>query len=104
MCAQMTINLRLPYPPSVNHGFFSRVIIQPNGRSFVQRGVSKAGKEYFAQVVAHLKEAHGSYSPDAGRFAVAIVATMPDRRKRDIDNCLKFLVDSLSHARVLLDD
>lgn len=42
--------------------------------------------------------------PMEGRLAVVIHATMPDKRKRDIENIQKALLDSLEHAGVYIDD
>ena len=39
-----------------------------------------------------------------GNIAVEIEAFMPDRRKRDLDNILKALLDALTHAGVWADD
>jgi crossover junction endodeoxyribonuclease RusA len=46
----------------------------------------------------------GIRKPDMRRLRVDIVATMPDRRRRDLDNLLKALLDALQHARVFFDD
>jgi crossover junction endodeoxyribonuclease RusA len=40
----------------------------------------------------------------AGRLAVSIEAFPPDRRKRDLDNMLKALLDSMTHAGIWHDD
>ncbi len=42
--------------------------------------------------------------PVIGRMAVSIEVFPPDRRKRDVDNLLKSLVDALQHAGVFPDD
>ena len=87
------LELRLPYPPSVNRywrAFRGRLII------------SKIGREYHKEVAALLKEL--SAPPEAGRLAVFILATMPDRRTRDIDNILKVCLDSLTKCGIWHDD
>lgn len=38
------------------------------------------------------------------RLSLSILAYPPDRRKRDLDNILKSLLDALMHARVYSDD
>lgn len=43
-------------------------------------------------------------SPLDGRLSVTVLAIMPDRRRRDLDNILKALFDALTHAGVWLDD
>ena len=39
-----------------------------------------------------------------GRMRVSLRAAPPDKRRRDLDNILKALLDSLVHANVLADD
>jgi crossover junction endodeoxyribonuclease RusA len=39
-----------------------------------------------------------------GRLAIKIAAYPPDRRRRDLDNILKALLDSLTFAHVIEDD
>ena len=38
------------------------------------------------------------------RCSVAITCYPPDRRRRDLDNILKSALDSLVHARAIVDD
>ena len=40
----------------------------------------------------------------AARLRVDIVACMPDKRRRDIDNLSKATLDAMAHARVYEDD
>ena len=44
------------------------------------------------------------HRPITGPVVVDIEAFMPDRRRRDLDNLLKGLLDSLTHAGVWEDD
>src|SRR5690606_10619426 len=65
-----------------------------------RRYVSAKGKEYRQAV----EDAIGTVEPLRGRLAVNIELTMPDRRRRDIDNVLKALFDALQAAGVFIDD
>lgn len=85
------IRVVLPYPPTVNT--YWRMV---NGRMII----SKAGRQYREAVVARAAF-RGRVD---GRLLVVIDAYPPDRRKRDLDNILKSLVDSLAHAGVYEDD
>lgn len=83
----MHIQLELPYPPSVNHYW---------GQAGNHRFIGKKGKEFRAQVMDAVNEA--GFSALEGRLAVHIALFPPDRRKRDVDNVLKSLLDACEHA------
>lgn len=90
--------LNLPYPPSVNH-YYRHV----GPRTLI----SREGREYRTQVCGLLTPADGNgirKPPAGGRIALAMDAFPPDRRRRDLDNLQKAVLDSLEHARVYLDD
>ena len=84
----------MPWPPTVNH-YWRNV----GGKVLI----SKAGREYRDAVWELSVENHW---PKFGcdRVRVEIEAWMPDRRRRDLDNILKSLLDSLTHAGVWDDD
>jgi len=42
--------------------------------------------------------------PSGGRIALAMDAFPPDRRRRDLDNIQKPVLDALEHAGVYMDD
>ncbi len=62
--------------------------------------ISEKGRDYRHAV----KRTVGAVVPIVGPVAVEIILCPPDRRRRDIDNCLKALLDSLTHAGVWEDD
>ncbi|HDR1273176.1 TPA: RusA family crossover junction endodeoxyribonuclease [Pasteurella multocida] len=84
--------LELPFPPTVNT-YWRRV-----GNS---TKISEKGRKY-ARDIAWLTR--GKRFPEDKRASVFVEAFMPDGRKRDIDNLLKALLDSLVKAGVLVDD
>lgn len=87
------ITIRLPHPPSLNH-YYRRV----GPRTLISRG----GREYRKLVVATIR---GMHLPSlTGRLRVVIWLYPPDRRRRDLDNFQKCLLDSLQHAGVYADD
>lgn len=88
-----TIKLELPYPPSVNK-YWRRV----KGKTLI----SQRGRNYAAEVAWMTKRA--PRFPAGVRAAVEVQAFMPDKRKRDLDNLFKSLLDSLVKAGVLVDD
>lgn len=84
------ISFRLDYPPSVNHywlAFRGRVVLSNDGKRYR----SAAAK-------------HGGDSPLTGRLSVELRLTMPDRKRRDIDNTAKAVLDAIGHAGIWLDD
>lgn len=88
------IVLNLPLPPSVNS---YRTIFR--GRM----GISKAGREFKAQVSDYVVEYR---VPKLGkaRLEMKVIIYPRDRRKQDIDNRIKALWDALGDAGVFDDD
>jgi crossover junction endodeoxyribonuclease RusA len=91
-----TFILRLPYPPSINHYYG----VTRSGKRFI----GKEGQEYRRVVVEALREIPETNRTLTGRLQVWVEAFMPDRRKRDLDNIKKALLDALTHAEVYGDD
>ena len=87
------VEFELPYPPSVNH-YWRRV----GARTLISRG----GRA-FRQAVCAILAARG-VRPLAGPLTLEIVIYPPDRRRRDIDNVQKALLDALQHGGAYGDD
>ena len=78
MGKEMTLELELPWPPSVNHYYRHvgpRVLISRDGRKFRER------------VVARFRQDHTRGF--AGPVELFIELYPPDNRRRDVDNSLK---------------
>lgn len=88
--------VRLPYPPSVNHYWMTRVM--KNGKR--GRYLSKRAKDFCEAV----KLLCGRKNPYTGRVGVRVDVYPPDKRPRDLDNLLKGTFDSIAKAGVILDD
>ena len=81
----------LPFPPSINHYWrHSR-----NGTY-----ISAEGKSFRRKVKLLCR----GTEPLKGRLRVELQVTWPDRRRRDIDNIQKPVLDALEHAGVCADD
>ena len=86
------VSVELPWPPSVNRYyrvFRNRILISRDGRKYRVMAVSRLG---------------GLNGKLKGELEVEIDLYPPDRRRRDIDNPLKCLLDSMTHAGVYEDD
>jgi len=84
--------MSLPYPPSVNSYWRN---IGP-GRTIL----SAKAREYRKAMLATI----GARKPLLGRLRVVVELSPPDKRRRDLDNCMKSLFDALQHAGVYRDD
>ncbi|MAG92515.1 MAG: hypothetical protein CMJ48_02015 [Planctomycetaceae bacterium] len=89
----MTLEIDLPYPPSINH-YWRRV----GPRTLI----SREGRRFRKDVMAIL--AAMGVEPLAGALAVEVEVYPPDRRRRDIDNVLKSLLDALERGGAYHDD
>ena len=87
------LRFELPYPPSINHYYMhtsTGVILGAKGKSY-RRDASFLLHRY--------RGACGDK-----RLSVTINVYPPDKRKRDLDNLLKCLLDSMQYAQVYNDD
>jgi crossover junction endodeoxyribonuclease RusA len=87
------LELELPYPPSVNH-YWRRV----GARTLISRG----GRAFRQAVCAILAAA--KIKPLAGPLELVITVYPPDRRRRDVDNTMKSLLDAMQHGGAYHDD
>ncbi len=84
----------LPWPPTVNHYW-----MRSGNRTFIgTKGV------LFRKDVLYICAENGEKFNSDDRLYVSIDAYPPDKRRRDLDNLLKSLLDSLQHAGVYADD
>lgn len=83
--------MELPYPPSVNH------YLGVNGKRYF---VNKKTQDY-KWIVRQRRPPIEVITVECG---LEILVYVPDKRKRDIDNLLKVLLDSLKSACVFKDD
>ena len=94
------MRLKLPYPPTNNHYFTvarGRKILSKKGRIYREN----AKIEVLAQRLLHKDK----YQIEGDtRLNVFIEVYTPDRRKRDLDNLPKGILDALQYAEVFGDD
>jgi crossover junction endodeoxyribonuclease RusA len=87
------LEFELPYPPSVNH-YWRRV----GPRTLISRG-GRAFRQTVCAILATRK-----IEPMVGPLEVDVTVFPPDRRRRDIDNVLKGLLDAMEHGGAFHDD
>ncbi len=93
------IVLTLPWPPSVNAMWRTPRSGPLAGRTLL----SEEGRAY-RRAVADAVLQQGSPRIGGARLALDLEARMPDRRRRDLDNLPKAILDGLTYAAVWDDD
>ena len=91
-----TFSCSLPWPPTVNNYYTvarGRKIISKKGRQFK--------KDCFLHIIPAFKKMDG---PLVGDLILTIGVCMPDKRRRDLDNLLKAIIDVLGDYGVYEDD
>lgn len=92
------INIRLPFPPTMNtywRNFRGRTVLSLRGRKFKKM----VGEIVLTSIKKDLiKEIYNK------RLEVYIDYFPPDRRKRDLDNYVKAILDGLEEAQVYAND
>ncbi|EHT7065720.1 RusA family crossover junction endodeoxyribonuclease, partial [Escherichia coli] len=84
----------LPYPPSVNTYWRRR------GSQYYISDKDQKYRKDVQQIIRQLKLDIFTKS----RLRIKVIADAPDSRRRDLDNILKGLLDSLIHAGFAEDD
>lgn len=90
----MRITFTLPWPPSSNHYWKrngSRYFISPKGVAY-------------RKLVVHECAIHKGLFNEQSRIGLSIKAFPPDKRKRDLDNLFKSVLDSLQAAQLFPND
>jgi crossover junction endodeoxyribonuclease RusA len=95
--------LLLPWPPSVNH--YWRHVILKTKRGLRQRTlISMEGRHYRTEAIRTIRKQKPVHEIINQPVKVEMHLFPPDRRKRDIDNYSKCVLDALTHARIWDDD
>ena len=93
------IRLELPYPPSANKMWRA---VNVGGR--VRNILSREGRAYRASAVPAVAAQVAGVAKIAGDAIVFIEMLPPDRRRRDLDNIIKPVLDTLTKGGVWSDD
>ena len=106
--AQSKYTVAVPFPPSVNH-YWRHIAIPMRNKATgkqsvrVQSLISAQGRKYKQAVRAEVKAQRANFGILAS-MRLVVVLYPPDRRKRDVDNYAKALLDGLTGAGVWDDD
>lgn len=95
MAEHRLIDLELPFPPSVNtywRHVGSKVLVSAQGRKYRSDVEVIAFAKFMRRVECH------------GELELLVDLYPPDNRRRDIDNPVKALLDSLQAARIFEND
>lgn len=89
------LTFTFPWPPSVNNYWMH-----------TRRGIyiSAFGRAYRKEVWTEVKSRYPGHKAYSTPIEVSIVASPPDKRKRDLDNIFKSILDAMQHAGVYEDD
>jgi len=90
---QQALSITLPYPPSVN-SIWRQIVIGNRPRTIL----SRRGRDYYASLPKFDDQAVD------GDVHVTVDVYPPDRRRRDLDNVLKVVLDSITKMGAIHDD
>jgi len=93
----MKINLTLPIPPSVNSYWV-------NARGGSHKFLSEKARQFRSDVLHILLKENLIDLKITQRLKYTCYLYFPDKRKRDIDNYHKGVLDALTNGKVYLDD
>ena len=96
------ITLELPFPPSVNHYWGTR-IVGSGKRKLIQRYIGEAGRKFRESVLETFLVENVRTKLD-GPIACTVDLYPPCNRRRDVDNYNKGLFDALGAAGLYQDD
>ena len=106
----MELKLTLPWPPTVNnYKTVGALTKTKTGKMYQRRVNSRETTAFYYQVYMRAKRGMPlewlKYADsDVICYELRVNLYPPDNRRRDIDNVLKALLDSLVHAHVIKDD
>lgn len=106
----MKLEIILPFPPTVNTYWRSRIVHCKNKPDYVSVYISEQGVKFKQDVIYEVMKQKIFNKRLSGRLKVTVHLYPPSKIKMDLDNRMKSLLDALGFnkdgegARVYLDD
>ena len=100
----MSLTFTLPWAPSANTYWRHIILGGKHKKARAHTLLSESGREYRVAAIAAIRQQKVPIGALSGRLAIEVIAHPPDRRRRDLDNLWKGMLDSLTHAGVISDD
>jgi Holliday junction resolvase RusA-like endonuclease len=92
--------LDVDIPPSLNHLYGTTVFTDSGGSLRSRRYLTADGKNYKEAVMWETKSKANAkgWEYKGGRIALAIGLRFPNKKRRDISNCIKILEDAIAET------
>ena len=104
------IELILPFPPSVNHyKKIGRTVVTKKGKSYQARINSPETKLFYYEVWLKIRSLSAAKRMEMAPHSTIVLQVCidlhpPDKRRRDVDNNIKIILDSLVRGGLIEDD
>lgn len=99
------LTLKLPYPPTVNHSkTIGRTVTTRTGKRLQYRVNSDATNIFYSLVATIIAQQTVRFADAAIRLEVWVSLHPPNKRRSDIDNRIKILLDSLQRGGLIAND
>lgn len=96
----------LPLPPTQNHAYMNLYRRSKTGKRYASRILKPAAREWYAKAVDEVQHQIKlqQWSTKNEKTIVEAVVFFPDKRRRDVSNVFKVLLDALQEGGVYTDD
>lgn len=100
----MSLAFTLPWPPSANTYWRHIILGGKHKKARAHTLISEGGREYRVKVLEAIRAQKVPVRALKGRLAIHVIAYPPDRRRRDLSNLWKGMLDAIVLAGVIADD
>jgi crossover junction endodeoxyribonuclease RusA len=101
---RMSIAFHLPWAPSANTYWRHIILGGKHKKARAHTLISEGGREYRVKVLEAIRAQKVPVGALKGRLAIHVIAYPPDRRRRDLSNLWKGMLDAIVLAGVIADD